>query len=217
MLKRAFKKALNDFVKIASTIIILVSGYYVFVGVYRLAFVNGYDAGLSDTRSYYEEILSRMATQSAQTNIITRNIYLTPAPQIDDNNDSGLFRTVSWGGPELWETVNKRRPELGVNPLSLREDLCTIASIRLNELLNLGDLDGHEGFTNFQERRPDLKYIFENYSAVAEFLAAGASTPEATVALWENTLGHRKLLTGGEFVWGCIYAQSSFAVAIAAY
>jgi len=124
---------------------------------------------------------------------------------------------VSWGGPELWAAVNKRRTELGVNPLSQKDELCTIASIRLNELLDLGKLDGHVGFSNLEERRADLKWIFDKYSNMAEFLAVGGKTPEETVSLWENTLGHKKLLTGGEYVWGCIYAQNTFAVAITAF
>jgi uncharacterized protein YkwD len=62
-----------------------------------------------------------------------------------------------------------------------------------------------------------LKWIFEKYSVVAEFLAMGGDSPQETVSLWDNTLGHKKLLDGGEYVWGCIYAQSTFAVAITAY
>lgn len=104
-----------------------------------------------------------------------------------------------------------------MNPLSQRDELCTIASIRLNELLELGKLDGHEGFSNLAERRPDMKWIFDKYSNVAEFLAVGGKSPQDTISLWENTLGHKKLLTGGEYVWGCIYAQYTFAVAIAAF
>ena len=67
------------------------------------------------------------------------------------------------------------------------------------------------------ERRPDLKWIFDKYSTIAEFLAYGGLTPSETVGLWDNTLGHKKLLNGGEFVWGCVYAQNTFAVAISAY
>ena len=122
----------------------------------------------------------------------------------------------NWSGPELWEAVNTRRKELGVNPLSNQSELCTIASIRLNELLELGKLDGHEGFSTLPERREDLKWIFEKYN-ISEFLVSGAATAQEAVNLWENTLGHKKLLTGGEYVWGCTYAQNSFGVGIAAY
>lgn len=122
---------------------------------------------------------------------------------------------VTWGGPDLWEAVNKRRVEMGVNQLRQKDELCTIASIRLNQLLELGKLDGHAGFVPVLDR-PDLKWISEKYN-ISEFLAQGYSTPQETVKAWENTLGHRALLAGGEYVWGCVYSQNTFAVAIAAY
>ncbi len=122
---------------------------------------------------------------------------------------------ATWGGPELWAAVNKRRVEMGVNPLSQREELCTIASIRLNELLELGKLDNHAGFEPLLNR-PDLAWIHQKYN-IAEFLVYGYSTPAESVAAWENTLGHRELLAGGQYVWGCVYAQDTFGVAIAAY
>lgn len=122
---------------------------------------------------------------------------------------------ISWGGPELWEAVNKRRVEFGVNKLTKKDELCTIASIRLNQLLELNKLDGHAGFKPVLDRE-DLKWISEKYN-ISEFLAQGYASPEDTVKGWENTLGHRGLLTGGEYVWGCVYSQNSFAVAISAY
>ena len=131
-------------------------------------------------------------------------------------SNSGTPAAPSWGGPDLWQEVNKRRMELGVNPLIQKDELCTLASIRLNQLLELQKLDGHEGFNTMTEKRPDLKPIFEKYN-LSEFLLSGASTAKEAVSLWENTLGHKKLLTGGEYVWGCIYAQNTFAVAITAY
>jgi len=122
---------------------------------------------------------------------------------------------ASWGGPELWTVVNKRRVELGVNPLKQRDELCTIASIRLNQLLELGKLDGHAGFVPVLNR-DDLKWISEKYN-ISEYLIQGYQTPIEAVAAWENTMGHRALLAGGEYVWGCVYAQNTFGVAIAAY
>lgn len=124
-------------------------------------------------------------------------------------------KNVAWGGPELWDAVNKRRTERGVSPLSRKEELCTIASIRLNQLLELGKLDGHAGFVPTLERS-DLKWIKDKYD-ISEFLVTGYSTPLAAVDAWEHTLGHKDLLTGGQFVWGCIYAQNTFGVAITAF
>lgn len=128
---------------------------------------------------------------------------------------SGGYPRVAWGGPELWEMVNKRRVEMGVNPLTRRDELCTIASVRLNQLLDLGKLDGHAGFEPVLDRN-DLKWIREKYN-MSEFLIVGYLTPTEAVSAWEHTLGHRGLLAGGEYVWGCVYAQNTFGVAIAAY
>ena len=157
---------------------------------------------------------------SVSPEVVTKQAFLpspTPAPSPTRTPQIVVTRQASWGGPELWNAVNIRRQELGVNPLIQADDLCTIASIRLNELLELGKLDGHEGFSNMPEDRPDLAYIFDKYSTVAEFLAVGGESAEGTVSLWENTLGHRKLLEAGEYVWGCIYAQNTFSVAIIAF
>lgn len=126
---------------------------------------------------------------------------------------AGGYPIVTWGGPELWEAINKRRVELGVGQLSKKDELCTIASIRLNQLLELGKLDGHEGFEPTLSRFPDLRQKYN----ISEFLIVGYPTPAEAVAAWEHTLGHRGLLAGGEYVWGCVYAQNTFGVAIAAY
>ena len=146
--------------------------------------------------------------------VVTLQPTATSTPKIVIKSKSAPVLTLS--GPAVWEAVNKRRVEFGVNPLGQKDELCTIASIRLNQLLTLGTLDGHEGFGKLPEERPDLKWIFEKYN-VAEFLVSGADSPQNAVDLWENTLGHKKLLTGGEYSWGCIYAQNGFGVAIAAY
>lgn len=122
---------------------------------------------------------------------------------------------TTWGGPELWLAVNKSRQEHGVNPLKKEDGLCTIAAIRLNQILEKNKLDNHEGFVPTLQR-DDLKWISEKYN-VSEFLISGFPTPEEAVKGWLNTLGHAKLLTGGEYNLGCVYAQNTFGVAIAAY
>lgn len=168
-------------------------------GVYRMGFTQGFLSGKA----------------SGTINLVSYDPsptpFSTPTPTIGSRPSS------DWGGPELWSAVNARREELGVNPLSQKDELCTIASIRLSELLELGRLDGHEGFSSLRERRSDLAWIFDKYSTIAEYLAVGGDTPEETIDLWENTDGSNKLLNGGEYVWGCIYAEGSFSVAITAF
>jgi len=192
-------------------------GALVVVGLLMVAsFVAGYGRGVFRTTSTSGKNFSLVRLIMPQ--VITETTgEASPTPIVIVKNDPPKVQQASsWGGPDLWEAVNKKRSEYGVNPLNNKAELCTIAAIRLSEILELGKLDGHEGFSNMPDRREDLRYIFEQYT-VSEFLLSGAQTPEEAVALWEDTLGHKKLLTGGEYVWGCIYAQAGFAVAITAY
>ncbi len=209
--KSVFKQIIQVFLGAFTVVIVLL----VMVGTFFVGYVQGYKEGQVNTQREFSGIISMWEGLLNDSEIEKPQQTSAPAP-VNINPPSKLV-SASWGGPDLWEVVNNRRVQLGVNPLDQRDDLCTIASIRLNDLLDLGDLDGHEGFGNMTERRPDLDPIFQNYSTVAEFLALGGKSAEDTVSLWENTLAHKKLMTGGEYVWGCIYAQDSFAVAIVAF
>ena len=173
-----------------------------------ISFLYGYQAGLRQNQQnefYFEFPKITLTPAPTATPKPIEKPHVVPKPQ-----------TISWGGPELWEAVNNRRVKNGVNSLGKKDELCTIAAIRLLDLKELGKLDAHLGFSNMPEERPDLKWIFEKYN-VAEFLIVGYETPEATVDAWEHTLGHKSLVAGGEWVWGCIYAQDTFGVAITAY
>jgi uncharacterized protein YkwD len=192
-------------------LLVLSTAYYVFRAITYVVYRIGYIRGVEETKFAYESL-----QQTSAYIPITPSPGISPEPTSVPQNLKPV-QNITWGGPQLWEAVNKRRKELGVNPLSTKSELCTIASIRLNQLLDLGKLDAHEGFSSMPDDRPDLRWIFESYGNMSEFLAVGGETPEQTVAMWENTLGHSKLLTGGEYVWGCIYAQNTFSVAITAF
>lgn len=185
---------------------------FLFLSFYFIGLKHGREIG-----KYEPTLIMPMEASSKELKTTTPlpEAQKTPQTQAPQKTQQQV-QTKYFNGPQLWEAVNKRRKEFGVSGLSQKDELCTIASIRLNELLDLGNLDGHEGFSTLTERRPDLSWIFEKYN-ISEFLLMGARDENEAVALWENTLGHKKLLTGGEYVWGCIYAQNSFAVAIAAY
>lgn len=208
-MKFAIKLVMKTFLAVFALILFLSS----LVGVYFLGMVNGYKLASADADVEISKFLDDFI---AQQKLIPKEIFstATPAPT---KPVITVLPDVTWGGPDLWEAVNNKRQEYGVNTLSSRSELCTIASIRLNELLAMETLDNHEGFSNMAERRTDLAWIFEKYSTIAEFLALGGGSAEETVSMWDNTLGHKKLLTAGEYVWGCIYAQNSFAVAITAF
>ena len=163
------------------------------ISIYLIGFVNGKNGGLSENLS---NLINNQEISSK-----TEEDVQTPKPTVKATNKPVAQTQIAWGGPQLWAEVNKRRVEFGVSGLSQKDELCTIASIRLNQLLDKGDLDGHEGFSKLPEERPDLKWIFDKYN-LSEFLVAGATSAKNAVELWENSLGHKKLLSGGEYVWG---------------
>src|SRR3989344_4501392 len=211
LLKSAFFSALKQFLAIFSITAVLMAVIY---SSYYLGYVSGYNIASASAQQAVDDLLADLNLQvSSRTNTST---IPSPTPRVVTIQPTQRPFTPNWSGPELWEAVNKRRVELGVNGLGNQSELCTIASIRLNELLELGKLDGHEGFSTLPERREDLKWIFDKYN-ISEFLVSGAQSAAEAVSLWENTLGHNKLLTGGEYVWGCTYAQNGFGVAITAY
>lgn len=197
-------KIIHKFFKLLSSLLLIFSYFFITFTVLVLGYVKGYKAGVDVAVSYFED---SQKEENASATVIPIS---TAKPVVKSNQN------VTWGGPQLWEAVNKRRVQLGVNPMQVKEEVCTIASIRLNQILDLGKLDAHQGFSRMPEDRPDLKWIFEKYN-LSEFLVSGASTPEEAVSLWENTLGHKELMSGGQYVWGCIYAQNGYGVAIAAY
>ncbi len=172
---------------------------------FLIGYVRGYNFGQLDATNAFQKYLDNKVSSTTQ-----------PAATVLPVRKLPSATKSTWGGPQLWENVNKRRIEFGVNPLKVKEELCTIAAIRLNQLLDLDKLDGHEGFSKLPTERPDLKWIFEKYN-ISEFLVSGATSPQNAVDLWENTLGHKLLLSGGEYSLGCVYAQNGFGVAIAAY
>jgi len=187
--------------------------------VVLVAYTVGYAQGSVGTHkrlnTVFSDLLSenkRLASVAVEQPAPTLPPAAAPTPTpTRESAPVGYF-----SGPQLWEVVNRRRMANGVSGLGTRDEICTIASLRLNELLTLGSLDGHEGFHSLPERREELKWIYDTYN-LSEFLLSGAQTAEEAADLWQNTLGHSKLITGGEYVWGCIYAQNGFAVAIAAF
>lgn len=202
-------KSIPIVISIISLVIIIIFSSFL-VGL--VGYLYGYRNGNDDTTRRFEEILAKydiyvssIADSDEDPEVIKEYVYITPQPR----------QIPNWSGPELFDAVNQRRVELGVNPLANNTELCTIASLRLNELLKLGELDAHEGFIALSKRE-DYQHIFQKYN-VFEFLLSGAQSAQEAVSLWENTQGHSKLLTGGEYVWGCTYAQNGFGVAITAF
>ncbi len=189
---------LNLLQKILVVLLVLVWGMSLFIA--------GYVAGTKNAPQL------PMEEQKGKEMVIAQN---TPPPVAKSTpRPAQTVLRPNYSGPELWEAVNKARVEHGVQSLSQRDILCTIAAIRLAQIRELGKLDGHDGFQGVYDKYKDRSDMPGN---IAEFLISGYPTAEQAVIAWLDTLGHKKLITGGEYVWGCIYAADSFGVAITGF
>lgn len=179
-------------------------------------FVLGYLFGMGQTlevaQSREKELVRQF--QEATDALSQANITPTPAEKKAAVQPTPRQLKPSYTGPELWEAVNTARVQHGVSPLSQKDILCTLAAIRLSQIRELGKLDGHDGFQPTYDKYKDNPTMPNN---VSEFLISGYPTPNQAVEAWLDTLGHKKLITGGEYTFGCVYAQDGFGVAITGY
>lgn len=118
----------------------------------------------------------------------------------------------SYTGEDLWQAVQNYRRAQNLPEFTQSNELCTVASIRVNELLELGKLDNHDGFDarseQFFERNPTWTSINEN-------LASGYQTAVQVVEWgWDQSLGHKALIQSREFPSACTAANRGFAVLI---
>ena len=115
-------------------------------------------------------------------------------------------------GQDLWQAVQNYRRAHALFAFEQSNELCTVASIRVNELLELGKLDNHDGF------KPRADQFFEKnpgWTSINENIAAGYQTAVQTVEWgWDQSLGHQALIQSKEYPKACAAANSGFAVLI---
>lgn len=211
-----FKGVAKGFLSSVLIAVLLVLGG----AVYLKAFTDGYTARSLDAISLLGEKFSPgpvavLGVSDTNDDFAEEEGNETPIPTVSEATEEP---PTSFPGNsiDLWSVINQRRQIRGVNTLTQSSELCTIAEIRINELIALGSLDGHAGFTSLLQKRPDLKPIFESYASVSEFLLFGTSSAQEAVSLWEGAPEHSKLVTSNSYTYGCVQFRNSFAVAITA-
>ncbi|MAG59490.1 hypothetical protein CMO96_01730 [Candidatus Woesebacteria bacterium] len=181
-------------------------------------FIGGYLTGATDAFKISDEnqqkLLSLLSQKPLQSPSPLPIKQPSPSPEPEAPVKQKIQLPISYSGPDLWDAVNEARLANGVNSLNQKDILCTISAIRLSQVRELGKLDGHDGFQGVYDKYKDNTDMPGN---VSEFLISGYPTPEQAVEGWIDTLGHKKLITGGEYKWGCIYAADGFGVAITGF
>lgn len=121
-------------------------------------------------------------------------------------------RQPSFTGQDLWLAVQNYRKAHELPAFEQANELCTVASIRVNELLELGKLDNHDGF---QKRAGEFFDRNPGWTAINENIAAGYETAVQTVEWgWDQSLGHQALIQSREYPKACAAANRGFSVLI---
>ncbi len=124
----------------------------------------------------------------------------------NQNNNSQGWNLGNWGNSnnntdtsgyidEVIRLVNEERAKQGLQPLKKNNDLCKVAGVRAEEIVNV-----------FDHTRPDGRDCFSvlndyniKYMAVGENIAGGQSNPEAVMYSWMNSPGHRSNILSESF------------------
>lgn len=162
--------------------------------------------GIATRSATIEKTNGTLAAIALSSNFSTR----APQPLIQTNTQKSSRPTFT--GQDLWKAVQNYRNSHSLPAFEQSNELCTVASIRVNELLELGKLDNHDGFKRrsdeFFERNPGWTSINEN-------IAAGYQTAVQTVEWgWDQSLGHQALIQSREFPKACAAANSGFSVLV---
>lgn len=118
-------------------------------------------------------------------------------------------------GVQLWQKIQQYRRQHGVPEFKQDNSLCTIASIRINQLIQLEKLDDHQGFEPLVQEYQEKNKI--SFNQVAENILSGYPTPQQAIQAWDGSLGHQALMQDGSYVWACAAANHGYAVLVAAY
>lgn len=148
--------------------------------------------------------------------LISVIVLASPQNKTFNQNPSPITPTPDYyTGVELWQEIQKYRREHGVPEFKQDNTLCTIASIRVNQLIELGKLDDHQGFNPLIQEYKQQGRI--RFNQVAENILYGYPTAQAAIQAWDSSLGHQALMQDGSYVWACAAANHGFAVLIAAF
>jgi uncharacterized protein YkwD len=119
---------------------------------------------------------------------------------------------ATFTGQDLWTAVQNYRSAHQLPLFAMSTELCTVASIRVNQLLELGKLDNHAGF---QPLSDEFFKEHSGWTAINENIAAGYQSAVQTVEWgWDQSLGHQALIQSREFPKACAAANSGFSVLV---
>ncbi len=122
--------------------------------------------------------------------------------KIDDKTTSTKFPEDDRMGTaeELFVAINNFRQAHSISTVQKHDTLCRIAQTRANQLLELGQLDGHAGMS-------DLAHSQQDFDNMGEVISGGVQKQLAVHTVewgWGRSLtGHRESILNKKWTHGC--------------
>jgi len=108
----------------------------------------------------------------------------------------------------LTQEVNAYRSAHGKGSLHTDQLLCSVASKRVNELIQRGSLDSHEGFQKYTEQ---IKQQFNKWWETIFYGSKSISPRDVVTIYWNGSQGHKDALLS-DATHGCGFVDSGYAV-----
>ncbi|MEL6778261.1 MAG: CAP domain-containing protein [Cyanobacteria bacterium J06597_16] len=140
--------------------------------------------GSAGSAQQSEDAVSSAGQNASQTN--------TPA-RLSDASCSRQVRFFD----DVFNLTNAERQRQGLSPLTLSTELAQAAQDHANDMAN-NNYFAHEG-SNGSTPATRAKARGYNFSAIAENIGAGYSSPAEVVQGWLNSPGHRKNILNGTY------------------
>ena len=156
--------------------------------LYRAGIVVGnddlgsYNPNSNILRSEATAIANRFITPSAR-----KTITLTAPPVNSNANANGNFTAYA---NEVLRLCNNIRSSRGLAPLTLNDKVCKVANLKAQDMAS-NNYFSHQSPT-YGSPFNMLKNNSISYSAAAENIAKGYSTPQAVVDAWMGSDGHKE-------------------------
>ncbi|MDP3724204.1 MAG: hypothetical protein Q8R11_01065 [bacterium] len=120
--------------------------------------------------------------------------------------------TFNYEGEDVWKALADYRKAHNKYQFAKDDRLCTLANMRLQELIALGTLDKHAGFKTYFADQGNFRAV--GFRKVSENLAYGFATAVAVIEWgWDtSTEGHREAQLTEEYSHACTVADQGYAV-----
>jgi uncharacterized protein YkwD len=133
------------------------------------------------------------------TPIITLMPTLTPIPAFTPQSTNLSQNSGEEDADKIFNSVNNFRQNTGLSTLSKNSGLCNVAKLRANELLSLGHLDNHDGWSKYAQSLTE----FSSTGEVIEYTNFSADADYIVNSMWGKSASHSEIMSDPQWTDGC--------------